>query len=92
MIYAVEESALGTGGAIRNSAEFLSGGPDASVVIFNGDVLSGHDLPGQIKAHESSNADVTLYLTFAVGFNIIVFLLQRLLTLNILDGQETGAS
>ena len=63
LIYAVEESALGTGGAIRNSAEFLSGGPDASVVIFNGDVLSGHDLPGQIKAHESSNADVTLYLT-----------------------------
>ena len=63
LIYAVEETALGTGGAIRNSAEFLSGGPDASIVIFNGDVLSGHDLPGQIKAHESSNADVTLYLT-----------------------------
>lgn len=63
LIYAVEESALGTGGAIRNSAEFLSGGPDASVVIFNGDVLSGHDLPAQIEAHESSNADATLYLT-----------------------------
>jgi mannose-1-phosphate guanylyltransferase len=63
LIYAVEESALGTGGAIRNSAEFLSDGPDASVVIFNGDVLSGHDLSGQIKAHESLNADVTLYLT-----------------------------
>jgi mannose-1-phosphate guanylyltransferase len=63
LIYAVEESALGTGGAIRNAAEFLSGTPDSSVVIFNGDVLSGHDLPGQIKAHESSNADVTLYLT-----------------------------
>ena len=63
LIYAVEETALGTGGAIRNAAEFLLGGPDASIVIFNGDVLSGHDLPGQIKAHESSNADVTLYLT-----------------------------
>jgi len=63
LIYAVEESALGTGGAIRNSAEVLSGGPDTSVVIFNGDVLSGHDLSGQIKAHESLNADVTLYLT-----------------------------
>ena len=63
LIYAVEESALGTGGAIRNSAEFLSGAPDSAIVIFNGDVLSGHDLPAQIKAHESSNADVTLYLT-----------------------------
>jgi mannose-1-phosphate guanylyltransferase len=63
LIYAVEESALGTGGAIRNAAEFLSGTPDSSVVIFNGDVLSGHDLPGQIAAHKSSNADVTLYLT-----------------------------
>ncbi len=63
LIYAVEESALGTGGAIRNAAEFLSGDPDSSVVIFNGDVLSGHDLSGQIRAHEKSNADVTLYLT-----------------------------
>lgn len=63
LIYAVEESALGTGGAIRNAAEFLSGDPDSSVVIFNGDVLSGHDLSGQIRAHENLNADVTLYLT-----------------------------
>ena len=63
LIYAIEESALGTGGAIRNAAEFLTGSPDSSIVIFNGDVLSGHDLPGQIAAHESSKADVTLYLT-----------------------------
>ena len=63
LIYAVEESALGTGGAIRNAAEFLTGSPDSSIVIFNGDVLSGHDLPGQIAAHERSEADVTLYLT-----------------------------
>ena len=63
LIYAVEESALGTGGAIRNAAEFLTGSPDSSIVIFNGDVLSGHDLPGQIAAHERSKADVTLYLT-----------------------------
>jgi mannose-1-phosphate guanylyltransferase len=63
LIYAVEESALGTGGAIRNAAEFLTGSPESSIVIFNGDVLSGHDLPGQIAAHERSKADVTLYLT-----------------------------
>jgi mannose-1-phosphate guanylyltransferase len=63
LIYAIEESALGTGGAIRNAAEFLTGTPDSSIVIFNGDVLSGHDLLGQIAAHERSKADVTLYLT-----------------------------
>jgi len=59
--YAVEESALGTGGAIRNAAAKLTGsGP---VVIFNGDVLSSHDLVEQMKFHHSHNADATLYLT-----------------------------
>jgi mannose-1-phosphate guanylyltransferase len=59
--YAVEEVALGTGGAISNAAAMLEGsGP---VAIFNGDVLSKHDLDGQFKFHESNGADVTLYLT-----------------------------
>ena len=59
--YAVEEVALGTGGAISNAAVLLEGsGP---VAIFNGDVLSKHDLDGQFKFHESNGADVTLYLT-----------------------------
>ena len=59
--YAVEEVALGTGGAISNAAAMLQGsGP---VAIFNGDVLSKHDLAGQFKFHESNGADVTLYLT-----------------------------
>lgn len=59
--YAVEETALGTGGAIRNAAEKLQGaGP---VVIFNGDVLSSHDLREQISFHLANQADVTLYLT-----------------------------
>ena len=59
--YAVEEVALGTGGAISNAAAMLEGsGP---VAIFNGDVLSKHDLEGQFKFHESNGADVTLYLT-----------------------------
>ena len=59
--YAVEEVALGTGGAISNAAAMLEGsGP---VAIFNGDVLSKHDLDGQFKSHESNGADVTLYLT-----------------------------
>jgi mannose-1-phosphate guanylyltransferase len=59
--YAVEEVALGTGGAISNAAAMLEGsGP---VAIFNGDVLSKHDLDGQFKFHESKGADITLYLT-----------------------------
>jgi mannose-1-phosphate guanylyltransferase len=59
--YAVEEVALGTGGAIRNAASLLS--PADQVVIFNGDVLSAHDLSAQIRFHEQMQADVTLYLT-----------------------------
>lgn len=59
--YAVEEEPLGTGGAIRNAAQLLAG--DESIVIFNGDVLSSHDLTRQIQMHESLDADVTMHLT-----------------------------
>ena len=59
--YAVEEVPLGTGGAIRNAAQMLSGAGD--VAIFNGDVLSQHDLDAQFKFHDEKGADVTLYLT-----------------------------
>jgi mannose-1-phosphate guanylyltransferase len=59
--YAVEESALGTGGGIRNAAALLE--DCDQVVIFNGDVLSGHDLSAQIQFHINNRADVTLYLT-----------------------------
>lgn len=59
--YAFETEPLGTGGAIRNAAHLLNS--SESIVIFNGDVLSSHDLTAQIKMHESLNADVTLHLT-----------------------------
>ena len=59
--YAIEKEPLGTGGAIRNAAKELSG--DQQVVIFNGDVLSSHNLRGQINLHINSGADVTLHLT-----------------------------
>jgi len=59
--YAVEESALGTGGGIRNAAALLD--DCDQVVIFNGDVLSGHDLASQIQFHINNKADVTLFLT-----------------------------
>lgn len=61
--YAVEESPLGTGGAIANAAAKLNLAADESVVIFNGDVLSGHDLSAQMQLHNDVAADVTLFLT-----------------------------
>jgi len=59
--YAVEKEPLGTGGAIRNAAKELIG--DQQIVIFNGDVLSSHNLKAQIDLHIISDADVTLHLT-----------------------------
>ncbi len=59
--YAVEKSALGTGGGIRNAASLLA--DCDQVVIFNGDVLSGHDLAAQLAFHKKNQADITLYLT-----------------------------
>jgi len=59
--YAVETEPLGTGGAIANAASKLSG--DEPIVIFNGDVLSSHNLSAQIKLHQEREADVTLHLT-----------------------------
>lgn len=60
IIYAVEKEPLGTGGAIRNAAEFL--GRDEPIVIFNGDVLSRHSIADQIAFHKAKKADVTLHL------------------------------
>lgn len=59
--YAVEQTPLGTGGAIRNAIQFLDS--DESIVVLNGDVLSSHNLAKQIEQHEENNADVTLHLT-----------------------------
>lgn len=59
--YAVETEPLGTGGAIRNAAQLLN--DHDSIVIINGDVLSSHDLLGQIEMHEALDADVTMHLT-----------------------------
>lgn len=58
--YAVEESALGTGGAIVHAAQYLRN--TGSVVILNGDVLSSHDLSAQIALHTSNSASVTLHI------------------------------
>ena len=58
--YVTEEVPLGTGGGIRNVADLLRA---QSVMIFNGDVLSGLDLRAMIASHERHDAAVTLHLT-----------------------------
>ena len=60
--YIQEETPLDTGGAIRNAASALRGGPGDPVVVLNGDVLSGHDLTAQVAAHQAAAAAVTLHL------------------------------
>jgi mannose-1-phosphate guanylyltransferase len=60
--YIQEETPLDTGGAIRNAASALRGGPDDPVVVLNGDVLSGHDIAAQVAGHRAAGAAVTLHL------------------------------
>lgn len=59
---AVEQTPLGTGGAIRNAADQLGLIAGESVVVLNGDVLSGHDLKVQISQYGASNAAGSLHL------------------------------
>lgn len=79
--YAVEEVALGTGGAIAHAASHLrNSGP---VIIFNGDILSSHDLRAQMDLHSSRRADVTLHLkevADARAFGVVEMSGERILT------------
>lgn len=61
--YVTEREPLGTGGAIRNVASRLTSGPDDPVLVFNGDILTGLDIPALVETHRSSDADVSLHLT-----------------------------
>jgi mannose-1-phosphate guanylyltransferase len=62
LTYLTERHPLGTGGAIRHASEGLRSSPDDPVVVLNGDVLSAHDIAGQVAFHERTDADVTLHL------------------------------
>jgi mannose-1-phosphate guanylyltransferase len=57
--YLVEDEPLGTGGGIRHVAPALRAG---TVMVFNGDVLSGVALGEVLDTHTSNDADVTLHL------------------------------
>lgn len=57
--YVVEDEPLGTGGGIRNVLDRLR---HDTVMIFNGDILSGVDLAALLQTHRDQRADVTLHL------------------------------
>ena len=58
--YAVEDHALGTAGGIKNAQKYLDGG---SLVVVNGDVLTGMDLTKAIERHRATDALATVTLT-----------------------------
>ena len=61
LLYAVEREPLGTGGAIRNAAALVADS-DEEFVVFNGDVLSSHNIAAQLDFHRANQADATLHL------------------------------
>lgn len=62
LVYVTEAEPLGTGGAIRNAASELQSAAPEPVVVLNGDILSGHDLPRQIDTFLAAAAAVSLHL------------------------------
>ena len=63
LLYAIEDQPLGTGGAIRNAAAIVDfADSNEEFVIFNGDVLSGHNIAAQLDFHRRNQADATLHL------------------------------
>lgn len=59
--YAIEETALGTAGGIKNAEQYLRG--DGPVVVLNGDVLTGTDLSVAVDQHGANGARATITLT-----------------------------
>jgi NDP-sugar pyrophosphorylase family protein len=57
--YVVEETPLGTGGAVRYALRKDSG----TVVVFNGDILNDLDLAAVLAFHREKKAGVTIVLT-----------------------------
>jgi NDP-sugar pyrophosphorylase family protein len=56
--YAVEETPLGTGGAVKNAEPWL----DDTTIVFNGDVLTDVDLPAVVDLHRRTQSSATLVL------------------------------
>ncbi|WNI15787.1 NDP-sugar synthase [Actinacidiphila sp. ITFR-21] len=61
--YVTETDPLGTGGAIRNVAHRLRSAAGDPVLVFNGDILTGLDIPALVATHRRTGADISLHLT-----------------------------
>jgi NDP-sugar pyrophosphorylase family protein len=56
--YVVEDEPLGTGGAVRNASDLVSG----TLFVLNGDVLTDPDLTAMRRFHERSGSRTTIFL------------------------------
>lgn len=59
MRYALEDTPLGTGGAIRNAADLF---PGEAVAVFNGDVMTDFDITKILHFHHERKAIATITL------------------------------
>jgi mannose-1-phosphate guanylyltransferase len=59
LVYLVEESPLGTAGAVKNAESYL----DGTFLVFNGDVLTEIDLTAMLKRHREVDPKVSIALT-----------------------------
>ena len=59
LTYLVEESLLGTAGAVKNAESFL----DGPFIVFNGDILTEIDLTAMIRQHREIKPKVSIALT-----------------------------
>lgn len=59
IVYAIEETQLGTGGAIKNAMSFVT---SDHVLVVNGDSLFINDLQGLLQVHLDQQADLTMGL------------------------------
>jgi mannose-1-phosphate guanylyltransferase len=59
IVYSVEDSPLGTAGAVKNAQRFL----DDSFIVFNGDVFTDIDLTAMAQLHRKNGAMASLALT-----------------------------
>jgi NDP-sugar pyrophosphorylase family protein len=57
--YAVEDSPLGTGGAVRNALDLL----DERTIVLNGDVLTDVDVSAVVERHVAERATASILLT-----------------------------
>lgn len=61
IMYAEEETPLGTGGAVRYALSILR--PSQPVLVVNGDTFTALDIAAVTEAHRSSGATLTIALT-----------------------------